>query len=603
LRPDPLVLGLDTAAAHCAAAVVSGDRVLAAREEAMPTGQADRLVPLVESLLAEAGLGWRDLDGIGVGTGPGNFTGVRIGVALARGLALGLGVPAIGVTAFEALALGRADALLVRDARLGQVHLQRAGAPDGPVTVALDGPWGPWPPVPPGLAVVGDRAEEVAARVGGVAERPVMPIAEAVARVALSRLGEAGPRPAPLYLRAPDAAPPRDPRPPSCPDDARGALDLHAAAFAPERPWSAGEFAGLLASPGALLLGDGRAALLARVTLDEAEVLTLATSPLHRRQGPRARPAPRLPPGGRAARRHPAVLEVAEGNAAARALYGGAGYERWGRRPAYYARAGEAAAALILARPPALTSRRLRTGRASKYALTPLAALGLIPGVARPGKGRRRTGAPSGEAPSTKRTGSAHDPAATDGATAALALGATAALADPAVIFDLGGKFDKSFNESSFNGATRWAEETGGTFAEFELTDRGAARAGDPPLRRAGQQPDHHGGLHERHAARTHRARLPETTFVLIDAVVDQPNVRSVVFNEHEGSYLVGLLAGWPRERHRGLRGRHGHPAHPQVRLRLRPGRGGGEPRRHGDRQLHRHYPGLPGTTPRAGPS
>ncbi len=210
MRPDPLVLGFDTAAAHCAAALVSGHRLLAARDEAMPTGQADRLVPLIEELLGEAGLDWRDLHGIGVGTGPGNFTGVRIGVSLARGLALGLGVPALGVTAFEALGLGRPDALLVRDARLGQVHLQLPGAAGGPVTVALDGPW---PAVPPGLAVVGDRAEEVAARVGGVAEPPLMLLAEAVARVALSRLGEARARPAPLYLRAPDAAPSRDPAP------------------------------------------------------------------------------------------------------------------------------------------------------------------------------------------------------------------------------------------------------------------------------------------------------------------------------------------------------------------------------------------------------
>ncbi len=177
----------------------------------MPTGQADRLLPLVEEVLAEAGLALRDLHGIGVGTGPGNFTGVRIAVSLARGLALGLGVPAVGVTAFEALGLGRRDALLVRDARLGQVHLRLLGAAGwGPVTLALDAPW---PAVPPGLPVVGDRAEEVAARVGGVAEPALLPIAEAVARVALARLGEAGPRPAPLYLRAPDAAPPRDPAP------------------------------------------------------------------------------------------------------------------------------------------------------------------------------------------------------------------------------------------------------------------------------------------------------------------------------------------------------------------------------------------------------
>jgi ribosomal-protein-alanine N-acetyltransferase len=125
---------------------------------------------------------------------------------------------------------------------------------------------------------------------------------------------------------------------------------VHAAAFAPERPWSAAEFAGLLASPGALLLGDGRAILLARVTLDEAEVLTLATDPAHRRQGLARDLVLRF--HDEAARRGAAraVLEVAESNVAARALYEGAGYKAVGRRPAYYARAGEALAALVLAR-------------------------------------------------------------------------------------------------------------------------------------------------------------------------------------------------------------------------------------------------------------
>jgi ribosomal-protein-alanine N-acetyltransferase len=129
---------------------------------------------------------------------------------------------------------------------------------------------------------------------------------------------------------------------------------LHAAAFAPERPWSAEEFAGLLASPGALLVGDGRAFLLARVTLDEAEVLTLATDPAHRRQGLARDLLLRF--HGEAARRGAAraVLEVAESNAPARALYEGAGYAAVGRRPAYYPRPGAApgcaVAALVLAR-------------------------------------------------------------------------------------------------------------------------------------------------------------------------------------------------------------------------------------------------------------
>lgn len=127
---------------------------------------------------------------------------------------------------------------------------------------------------------------------------------------------------------------------------------LHAAAFAgTDRPWSAGEFAALLATPGALLLGDARALLLARVLAGEAEVLTLATDPAHRQQGLAAALLARFHPEAarRGARR--AVLEVAEDNLPARALYAGAGYAPVGRRPAYYARAkGPAAAALILAR-------------------------------------------------------------------------------------------------------------------------------------------------------------------------------------------------------------------------------------------------------------
>lgn len=177
----------------------------------MATGQAERLMPLLEEVLAEGRAAWRDLSGIGVGTGPGNFTGVRIAVAAARGLALGLGVPAIGVTAFEALGWGREAVLVARDARLGQVYLQARGpAAFGPVLQPLDAPL---PGLPPGTPVLGDFAEDLAARSGGTPAAPLLPVAEAIARVALSRLGGDNPRPAPLYLRAPDAAPPRDPAP------------------------------------------------------------------------------------------------------------------------------------------------------------------------------------------------------------------------------------------------------------------------------------------------------------------------------------------------------------------------------------------------------
>ncbi len=159
----------------------------------MATGQAERLMSLLAELLVEAGAGWSDLAGIGVCTGPGNFTGVRIGVAAARGLALGLGRPAIGVSRFDALAFGHpAPVLVIIEARGDQVHARLGdGAPERLTHAALAARR--WPP--------GIR------RIDGDTDP------DAVARIALSRLGTPQPRPAPLYLRDADAAPMREPVP------------------------------------------------------------------------------------------------------------------------------------------------------------------------------------------------------------------------------------------------------------------------------------------------------------------------------------------------------------------------------------------------------
>ena len=134
------------------------------------------------------------------------------------------------------------------------------------------------------------------------------------------------------------------------------------------------------------------------------------------------------------------------------------------------------------------------------------------------------------------------------GASAALALTAGAAAADPAIIFDLGGKFDKSFNESAFNGATRWAEETGGSFAEVELQSDAQREQALRRFAESGANPIVMAGFAFGTALDEVAADYPDTKFVIIDMVVDQPNVRSIVFNEHEGSYLVGMMAGLATE-------------------------------------------------------
>ncbi len=135
------------------------------------------------------------------------------------------------------------------------------------------------------------------------------------------------------------------------------------------------------------------------------------------------------------------------------------------------------------------------------------------------------------------------------GAAAALAISATGALADgPAIIFDLGGKFDRSFNEAAFNGAERWAEATGGTYREIELQSDAQREQAMRRLAEAGSNPIVMAGFSQASALSVVAPDYPDTTFVIIDGVVDEPNVRSVVFSEHEGSYLVGMMAAMASE-------------------------------------------------------
>ncbi|MEM6677227.1 MAG: tRNA (adenosine(37)-N6)-threonylcarbamoyltransferase complex dimerization subunit type 1 TsaB [Pseudomonadota bacterium] len=101
-----MILGIDTAAGRCAVALMAEGRVVAARAERLSRGHAERLFPMIEVVLSEAGLAFEALTRVATCTGPGSFTGIRAGVAAARGLAVGAGIPAVGITRFEALAAG-----------------------------------------------------------------------------------------------------------------------------------------------------------------------------------------------------------------------------------------------------------------------------------------------------------------------------------------------------------------------------------------------------------------------------------------------------------------------------------------------------------------
>ena len=130
------------------------------------------------------------------------------------------------------------------------------------------------------------------------------------------------------------------------------------------------------------------------------------------------------------------------------------------------------------------------------------------------------------------------------GSAAAVALSATAALADPAIIFDLGGKFDKSFNEAAFQGAQRWADETGGSFREIELQNEAQREQALRRFAEAGSNPIVMAGFAFADALGKVAPDYPDTKFAVIDVNwLSMPNVRGIGFNEHEGSYLVGMLA------------------------------------------------------------
>lgn len=121
---------------------------------------------------------------------------------------------------------------------------------------------------------------------------------------------------------------------------------------------------------------------------------------------------------------------------------------------------------------------------------------------------------------------------------------ALAADYQPAIIYDLGGKFDKSFNESAFHGAERFKKETGIAYREFELQNENQREQALRNFARRGYSPIIGVSFSQAVAMEKVAKEFPKTEFAIIDAVVEVPNIHSVVFKEEEGSYLVGLLAG-----------------------------------------------------------
>ena len=120
---------------------------------------------------------------------------------------------------------------------------------------------------------------------------------------------------------------------------------------------------------------------------------------------------------------------------------------------------------------------------------------------------------------------------------------AQAADIQPAVVFDMGGKFDKSFNEGVFNGVEKFAKETGIKYREFEVTNPSQREQAIRRMAQRGSDIVLGVGFAQASAIEKVAQEFPKVKFAIIDAVVELPNVQSIVFKEHEGSFLVGILA------------------------------------------------------------
>jgi tRNA threonylcarbamoyladenosine biosynthesis protein TsaB len=204
-----IVLGLDTCLSTCSVAVIDGERVLAHASEPMARGHQERLAPMAQEVMRAAGVAFPALERVGVTVGPGSFTGLRVGLAFAKGLASALSAPAVGIGAMEALAAEAAGlAFVAIDARRGQVYGQAfegGQALMAPDAMTVETAAARLAEISQGrpLTLIGSGAGLLAEMVRGA---EVVAAEGADARV-VARL--AAQRPAarlrPLYLRAPDA--------------------------------------------------------------------------------------------------------------------------------------------------------------------------------------------------------------------------------------------------------------------------------------------------------------------------------------------------------------------------------------------------------------
>ncbi len=194
-----LVIGIDTSGTHLGVTILQNDKLILQGEETKKKGN-DRLFPLIHEMFQDKKLSWNRMKVIGVCVGPGNFNGMRVGVSAARGLSLSLGIPAIGVDKFTALALGYEDPLLITVKSVKDNFFARLGASGKPFVTTLNTLK---LPATENLSVIGFDAEKIGVKFGLRHLAPKYNPSHSVAIISSSQSDQNHPPPKPFYVSPP----------------------------------------------------------------------------------------------------------------------------------------------------------------------------------------------------------------------------------------------------------------------------------------------------------------------------------------------------------------------------------------------------------------
>ncbi len=349
-----LILALDTSMAACSVCVYDTGKslVLGANQQFMERGQAEVLAPMVQDTMKIAGVGFADLNRIAVTTGPGTFTGVRIGLAMARGLGVALNSPITGINSLAAIAANETTKILpivaAVDARAGEIYFasydQSGHEVTAPVVMALAEAHKFMPSHP--VRILGTAADLLLNTMDGHnhvrSDAGDLPIAANFARL-VAGIPASDMPPEPLYLRAPDVKPQATKISFSTVGTAAAELlaEIHGESF--DTQWNEAAFSEMLASPGtsAILLSSQNnptGFVLFRKAADEAEILTICTRPAFRKKGHAKLLMQHMESLLKKDGVKTLFIEVAVSNPAALALYASCGFKETGLRKNYYGR-------------------------------------------------------------------------------------------------------------------------------------------------------------------------------------------------------------------------------------------------------------------------